>query len=104
MGAGDGNTDAFRRDYLPYGDALPEVGADEDMRYQFTGKELDNNEAGLYCFGARYYMPGIGRWLVPYPLWAINPDESPFVYVGNSPLIELILMVWNGSTRTVMEL
>jgi len=81
MGAGDGSTDAFRRDYLPHGEALTEVGADEDVPYQFTGKELDKNDAGLYYFGARFYMPGIGRWLVRDPA---DQYHSPYVYAGNN--------------------
>jgi len=85
MGKGTGSTDAFRRDYLPYGEALTEAGADEDMPYQFTGKELDNNAAGLYYFGARYYMPGIGRWLVPDALAGKYPAWSPYNYVFDNP-------------------
>ncbi len=36
-------------------------------REHFTGKERDQ-ETGFDYFGARYYMPEIGRWLVVDPL------------------------------------
>ncbi|MBE0433845.1 RHS repeat-associated core domain-containing protein [candidate division WOR-3 bacterium] len=35
--------------------------------YRFTGKEYDQS-TGLYYFGARYYMPEIGRFITPDPI------------------------------------
>ncbi|PRA94560.1 sugar-binding protein, partial [Chryseobacterium sp. MYb7] len=34
--------------------------------YKFGGKELQ--ESGMYDYGARFYMPDIGRWISPDPL------------------------------------
>ncbi|RKX69661.1 hypothetical protein DRP53_07540 [candidate division WOR-3 bacterium] len=49
--------------------------------HQFTGKERDEN--GRYYFGARYYDPGLGRFL------SIDPDHpagsSPYAYCSNQP-------------------
>jgi RHS repeat-associated protein len=71
----------MRRDYYPYGQAYTIAGNDQTA-YQFTQKELDN-VTGFYYFGARYYDPSIGRWLVPDPV--VN-DFSPYSYCYNSPL------------------
>ena len=73
------NDNTQQRDYFPYGEALSISGS--KTNYLFTGKELDNN-TGPYYFGARYYDPSIGRWLVPDPL---KEDWSPYVYCHNNP-------------------
>jgi RHS repeat-associated protein len=44
--------------YHPFGESSTKEG-DED--YLFTGKEQDSN--GLYYYGARYYDPGLGRFI-----------------------------------------
>jgi RHS repeat-associated protein len=38
-----------------------------NTNYLFTGKEIDNHN-GFYYFGARYYMPEIGRFITPEPI------------------------------------
>ena len=37
-------------------------------------------------FGARYYDPEVGRWLVVDPRADAYPSLSPYVYVANNPL------------------
>ena len=37
-------------------------------------------------FGARYYDPWLGRWLVVDPRADAYPSLSPYVYVANNPL------------------
>jgi RHS repeat-associated protein len=55
-------------------------------KYRFTGKEQD--ETGLYYFGARYYDPMIGRWLTPDPVMGSDPRNlSPYWYCYANPLI-----------------
>ncbi|MBE0433805.1 RHS repeat-associated core domain-containing protein [candidate division WOR-3 bacterium] len=39
--------------------------------YRFTGKEFDQS-TGLYYFGARCYMPEIGRFITPDPIMGIG--------------------------------
>ena len=72
----------MQRDYYPYGEVEVAAGND-DVPYQFTGKELDTG-VGLHYFGARYYDAKIGRWLVPDPA---GQYFSPYLYGGNNPLI-----------------
>ena len=54
--------------------------------YKFTGKELDE-ETGLYYFGARYYAPRESIWLSTDPLAEKYPNESPYIYCGNNPIV-----------------
>jgi RHS repeat-associated protein len=56
----------MRRDYYPFGESVTSSG-DEESLYQFIGKEKDSN-TGLFYFGARYYDPGIGRFLSVDPV------------------------------------
>jgi RHS repeat-associated protein len=74
----------MRRDYYPFGESVTSSG-DEESLYQFTGKEKDSN-TGLFYFGARYYDPGIGRFLSVDPLAEKSLAWSPYVYTKNNPL------------------
>ena len=79
-----------RATYQAYG------GADSDYRTSrwdnfheqvgYSGKE-DDSEVGLTYFGARYYMPAIGRWASADPLTvhALGSDLNPYAYVLGSP-------------------
>ena len=51
----------------------------------FTGKERDS-ESGFDYFGARHYMPAIGRWTGPDPLADLFPEWSTYSYVKNNPI------------------
>lgn len=72
-----------RQEYLPFGGDMTNRGAIGDYRY--TGKQLDAS-TGLYYFGARYYEPGIGRFLALDPVSESYPSISPFSYTANNPL------------------
>ncbi|MEM7350070.1 MAG: RHS repeat-associated core domain-containing protein [Acidobacteriota bacterium] len=50
----------WRGESLPFGGEVTSVGLEEN--YKFAGKELDG-ETGLFESGARFYDPGIGRFL-----------------------------------------
>jgi RHS repeat-associated protein len=86
--------------YHPFGSTSVIEGPEH---YLFTGKEKDST--GLYYYGARYYDPGIGRFLtrdpytsLPDDFRAIDSSEGVFVgskspqnfnrysYAGNNPL------------------
>ena len=55
-------------------------------KYQFTGKERDN-ESNYDYFGARYYDSRIGRWEQLELLLDKYPSFSPYIYALNSPLV-----------------
>jgi len=56
------------------------------MRYDFTGKERDDQTTYDY-FGARYYDSRIANWASIDPLFEKHFDYSPYNYVLRSPLV-----------------
>jgi len=77
-----------RNDYYPFGLNFHE-GAEfsvtgSPLNYKFGGKELQ--ESGFYDFGARNYMPDVGRWFGADPLAELAPDLSPYRYAFNNPI------------------
>lgn len=80
----------------PYGAARLAWRADDAAgpTYRFTGKE-DDPLSGAVAIGARYYLPELGRWASPDPLYlrtdpgvVLNdPQEAnPYSYVGGNPV------------------
>jgi RHS repeat-associated protein len=49
------------RQYAPFGEQVSQSGSFTELKEGFTDKYLDA-ETGLNYFGARYFMPGVGRW------------------------------------------
>jgi len=80
-------------DYYPFGAPMNGRGyATETYRFGFNGKEGDgevNGEGNSYDFGARVYSARLGRWLSVDPKAGKYPSESPFAFVGNSPIIAI---------------
>ncbi|WP_160137568.1 DUF6443 domain-containing protein [Chryseobacterium sp. c4a] len=55
--------------------------------YKYNGKELQEN--GMYDYGARMYMPDLGRWGVVDPLAEKMTRHSPYNYVFNNPVMHI---------------
>ena len=79
-----------RNDYYPFGMSFLKTGlsAYDPMaipyNYKYNGKELQ--ETGFYDFGARMYMPDVGRWTQIDPLSEEDSDWSPYKFGFNNPL------------------
>jgi len=78
-------------EYLPFGgfSRHDKYGSSEEVAwFYFTGKKLDE-EAGLYYFGARYYDPGLGRFITPDTI-VQNPGNpqtlNRYTYCNNNPV------------------
>gem|GEM_PF-4698198 len=53
-----------------------------NYHYKYNGKELQENS--MYDYGARLYMPDIGRWSAVDPL--ADKTHDPYGYVWNNPI------------------
>ncbi|MDR6160282.1 RHS repeat-associated protein [Chryseobacterium sp. SLBN-27] len=70
--------------YYPFGLAHANSNFEKVYQYKYNGKELQ--ETGMYDYGARFYMPDIGRWGVHDPLSELQFAYSPYSYVYGNPI------------------
>jgi RHS repeat-associated protein len=70
--------------YEPFG-KTSSTGASNTSSYQYTGRE--NDGTGLYYYRARYYHPGLQRFISEDPIGFHGQDWNLFVYVFNNPLL-----------------
>jgi len=73
--------------YYPFGmlfDHNAQAMSENAYKYKYNGKELQ--ETGMYDYGARFYMPDIGRWGVIDPLAEKNRRFTLYNYAINNPI------------------
>jgi RHS repeat-associated protein len=72
--------------YEPYGATTTDA-TDSNTR-QYTGRENDNPgiAQGLYYYRARYYMPGIARFISEDPIGWASGQTNNYAYVGGDPI------------------
>uniref|UniRef100_UPI003F719072 RHS repeat-associated core domain-containing protein n=1 Tax=Dyadobacter bucti TaxID=2572203 RepID=UPI003F719072 len=80
-----------KTDYYPFGlpinrDAVPPQVQNWVNRYLYNGKELQVG-SGYLDYGARMYMPEVGRWGVVDALAEKNNDMSGYSYAVNNPML-----------------
>ncbi|HEX6100516.1 MAG TPA: SpvB/TcaC N-terminal domain-containing protein [Thermoanaerobaculia bacterium] len=75
-------------EYYPFGEtayhSAQGIAETSLKRYRHQGKERDA-ETGLYYYGARYYIPWLGRWSSPDPA-GTDADLNLYAYVRNNPI------------------
>ena len=71
--------------YDGFGGVVSETDSTVEFRFGYTGRELDE-ETGWYYYRARYYDPGVGRFVSEDPIGFAGRDVNLYGYVGNNPL------------------
>ena len=82
----------FQSGYYAFGSPAFRHAGDDDAR-RFVGQHLDA-ETGLYYVHARYYHPGLGRFISPDPALVGAPENfmsvpqglNPYTYALNNPI------------------
>ncbi|ATN04841.1 hypothetical protein CRN76_05220 [Chryseobacterium indologenes] len=85
MNSGSGLEIIEESNYYPFGlkhEGYNILTGNAAYQYKYSGKELQ--ETGMYDYGARFYMPDLGRWGTHNPL----SDETfqPYSYADNNPI------------------
>ena len=87
MNSGSGVEIIEESNYYPFG--LKHEGYNTSVgnaayQYKYNGKELQ--ETRMYDYGARMYMPDLGRWGVIDPLAETSRRWSTYTYAYNNPI------------------
>jgi RHS repeat-associated protein len=64
---------------------LRDAVAKSSARYPVLAKRRRNDATGLYDYRARYYHPGLSRFVSEDPLEFLGGDPNLYAYVGNQP-------------------
>jgi len=75
-------------DFEPWGLLMPGRTLAGPTKEGFGGKEQDV-ESGMDYFGARYYLPALGRWASVDPAMDAMPGWSPYNYVYDNPVLHV---------------
>jgi RHS repeat-associated protein len=70
--------------YDSFGKIVSQTAPALTPRFAYTGREWDG-EIGLYFYRARYYDPGVGRFIGEDSIGFSSGDENLYRYVSNSP-------------------
>jgi RHS repeat-associated protein len=72
--------------YEPYGATTAD--ATDNNAMQYAGRENDNpgDDGGLYYYRARYYIPGIARFISEDPIGWASGQSNNYAYVGGDPI------------------
>ncbi|MBS2018707.1 MAG: RHS repeat-associated core domain-containing protein [Deltaproteobacteria bacterium] len=71
--------------FLPFGEARPRAKKGDFVpKRKFHGNEDD--PLGFYDYGARIYMPDVGRWMTPDTIEAGNAPLNRYAYASNNPV------------------
>ncbi len=96
-----------RFDYEPFGLLIEQAGPASAGGERYTGKPRDA-ALGLYYFGARYYDPGLGRFITADPArdglnWYAYCDNNPVAFVDPLGLFKVSYdepgMTWEGEVE-----
>jgi RHS repeat-associated protein len=71
--------------YDSYGQVVSQSNPSVDVRYGYTGRDLDP-ESGLNYYRARYYDAATGRFISEDPIGFGGDDANLYRYVLNSPI------------------
>ncbi|ABO49533.1 YD repeat protein [Desulforamulus reducens MI-1] len=75
-------------EYFPYGGTSFIAGRDKRevklKEYRYCGKERDDS-TGFYYYGARYYLPWLGRWINPDPAGTVD-GLNLYSFVKGNPV------------------
>ncbi|MDQ1094921.1 RHS repeat-associated core domain-containing protein [Chryseobacterium camelliae] len=89
MNNGTGVEVIEENNYYPFGlkhEGYNGLTGNPSYQYKYNGKELQA-ETGMYDYGARFYMPDIGRWGVVDPLAEKYRRFSPYTYAVDNPIL-----------------
>ncbi len=83
----------YSLNYHPFGMVMPGRNYSSDKyRFGFNGKEKDDEVKGLgnsLDFGARIYDSRICRWLSVDGLESAYPNNSPYIFVRDNPILRI---------------
>ena len=74
---------ATEHSYEPFG-TVTATGTGSGNELQYTGREDDGT--GVYYYRARYYHPGLQRFLSEDPIEFMGGDTNLYAYVANDPI------------------